>query len=489
MKGVKNLFTNRRFKYGTFATLIAVGFVAAVVIINIISSLLVDRFPLSVDLTKNKIFEVSDQTKEFLNTLNTDVEIMVLAEKKDFLNASEYHAQAITVLDTYGKLSNRVKISYVNLVNDPTLASKYPDLQLTTGDILIRTDKRTRKIAASDLFNTEINQYTYQQSITSSKAEQTLTSALAAVTSNESVLVTLISGHDEEESSGLSGILSSNSYDTATVKLVSEDIKKESKFVVINNPKRDFTADELKKLDVFLSNDGKLGKTLLYFAGSEQPALPNLEGFLKEWGIEVGTGIVYESDNNMLFSNNYFATSAEYSTTDYAGNLASRNLLVGMPNGRPLKQVYETKGSITTTKLLSYSKGSRLRPADAPENYQLDPNKDAQGPFAAVIRAQKQAYINNEPQNSNVIVFSTSVAIDEQLTSQSVVGNGEYIAGMLNDISEKKNAISIVPKEIGTSQLQINGAQMVIIGLVFVILLPLAILVCGIVIWIKRRNR
>ena len=489
MKGVKNLFTNRRFKYGTFATLIAIGFVAAIVIVNIISSLLVDRFPLSVDLTKNKVFEVSDQTKEFLNTLNSDVEIMVLAEKKLFLETSQYHAQAITVLDTYGKLSSKVKISYVNLVNDPTLASKYPDLQLSTGDILIRCGKRTKKLAASDLFNTEFNQYTYQNNITSSKAEQALTSALAAVTSDETVLVTLISGHDEEESTGLSGILSSNSYDTATVKLLGEDIKKESKFVVINNPKRDFTADELKKLDVFLSNDGKLGKTLLYFASGEQPVLPNLEGFLKEWGIEVGTGIVYESDTNMLFSNNLFYTFAEYSTTDYAGTLTSRNLLVGMPQGRPLKQVYETKGSITTTKLLGYSNGSRLRPADAPENYQVDANKDVKGPFAAAIRAQKQVYIDNEPQSSNVIAFATSAIVNEQLTTQSVVGNGEYIAGMLNDISEKKNAISIVPKEVGTSQLQINGAQMIIIGLVFVILLPLAILVCGIVIWIKRRNR
>lgn len=488
MKGLKNLFTNRRFKYGTFATLIAVGFVAAIVIINIISSLLVDRFPLSVDLTKNKMFEVSDQTKEFLNTLPEEVEVMVLADKKDFLNAGEYYAQAITVLDTYGKLSNKVKVSYVNLVNDPTLASKYPDLQLTTSDILVRSGKRTRKLALSDLFNTEYDQYGYQ-SITSSKAEQALTSALAAVTSNETVLVTLISGHDEEESTGLSGILSANSYDTATVKLLSEDINKDSKFAVINAPKRDFTADELKKLDAFLSNDGKLGKTLLYFASNDQPALPNLEGFLKEWGIAVGTGIVYESDSNMLFSNNVFATFAEYSTTDYAGTLVNRDLLVAMPNGRPLTQAYETKGSITTTKLLNYSKGSRLRPADAGENYQVDANKDEKGPFAAVLRAQKLVYVDNEPQNSNVIAFSTSVAVNEQLTSQTVVGNGEYIAGMLNDISEKKNAISIVPKEIGTSQLQINGAQMIIIGLIFVILLPLAILACGIVIWIKRRNR
>lgn len=485
---MKNIFNNRRFKYGGFATLIAVGFIAAVIIINVISSVLVDRFPLSVDLTQDKVFELSDDTKGFLNTLSTDVEIIVLTDKQEYLNAGEYFAQAITVLDNYAKFSNKVKVSYVNVVNDPSLAAKYPDLQLSSNDILIRSDKRTKKIAVSDLFNISSDQYG-GQTIASSRAEQALTSALVGVTADETVLVDFISGHDEVTGSGLDGILSSNNYDTVTTKLLSEDIKPEAKFVVINAPKRDFTPEEIKKLDTYLDNGGKLGKNLLYFADAQQPALPNLEAFLVEWGIQVGAGTVYETDTNKLASStNPFYAFTEYGGDEYIGTLKDRSLDILMPYGRPITPVFEGKGTITTTKLLNYSAGSRLYPADAPEGYTPSEN-DQKGPFGAVVQAKKLDYVGTDAIISKVIVFSSSLGVDQSITSSPVVGNGDYVASIFNDISEKKTSIVVLPKTVGAAQLQINGAQIITLGVVFVILLPLAVLVFGIVIWFKRRNR
>ena len=55
----KNIFNSRRFKHGSLATAMTVGFVAAVVLVNVIVGLLVERFPMNIDLTDNQIFELS----------------------------------------------------------------------------------------------------------------------------------------------------------------------------------------------------------------------------------------------------------------------------------------------------------------------------------------------------------------------------------------------------------------------------------------------
>ena len=57
----------------------------------------------------------------------------------------------------------------------------------------------------------------------------------------------------------------------------------------------------MKKIDEYLDNDGHFGKNLYYFADPTQPELPNIEEFLSEWGIGVGTGTVVETDANRIF--------------------------------------------------------------------------------------------------------------------------------------------------------------------------------------------
>ncbi|MFA9379920.1 MAG: Gldg family protein [Acetanaerobacterium sp.] len=485
----KRLFQSRRFKYGGFATLIAVGFVAAVVILNVIASVLVDRYPLTIDMTKEGIFGLSDQTVNYIKELDQDVDIIVLSNKEDYLNSGDYFAQAITVLDNYQKYSDHIKIQYLDILKDPAIVSQYPELQLTSGDILIKTDKRSKKLATSDLFNTEMDYNYYQEVITSSKAEQVVSSSIEYVTADQTILVSLITGHDEIESTGLASILSLNNYDTVSQRILSEDINPDAQFIVVNSPKRDYTPEEIKRLDTFLDNGGNYGKTLLYFAGDDQPALPNLEAFLQEWGIAVGEGTVYETDTNLLASaTNPFYAFVNFQGDDYTERLSGRDLNVLMPYGRPLSTIFEAKGNISTETLLSYSDASYLYPADPEEGYAPSTN-DEKGPFGALIRGEKTRYDGTTPLTSRVFVFASSMAVDEDFTSITVVGNGEYAVSLLNTVSEKKSGLNIVSKTVGASQISVTAAQGITLGLVFMILLPLAVLVFGIVVWMKRRNK
>ena len=75
----KKPFNKRRLKYGSLATVITVGFLAALVLVNVIVSLLLERFPLDIDLTPDKRFALTEDSAAYIRDLSRDVSITVLA--------------------------------------------------------------------------------------------------------------------------------------------------------------------------------------------------------------------------------------------------------------------------------------------------------------------------------------------------------------------------------------------------------------------------
>ena len=88
---MKNIFKDRRFKHGSLATVMTIGMVAVVVLVNIIFGMLADRFPMDVDLTSDKIFEVSDQTVNYMKDLKQEVTVTVLAKEDEFSGNNTYY--------------------------------------------------------------------------------------------------------------------------------------------------------------------------------------------------------------------------------------------------------------------------------------------------------------------------------------------------------------------------------------------------------------
>ena len=79
-----DMFKTRKFKYGTIATFITLAFVALIIGINVIVKICDDKYDWSIDLTKNKVFRLTDESKEYIKNLNKDVEIIVLGNEEDF---------------------------------------------------------------------------------------------------------------------------------------------------------------------------------------------------------------------------------------------------------------------------------------------------------------------------------------------------------------------------------------------------------------------
>ena len=82
----KKSFNKKKLKYGSVATVITVVFIAVIVFINLIAGILTERKGLKLDLTPEKYYDISQQTIDYVSSIDKDVEIAV------FDNESNYHS-------------------------------------------------------------------------------------------------------------------------------------------------------------------------------------------------------------------------------------------------------------------------------------------------------------------------------------------------------------------------------------------------------------
>ena len=88
----------RQLKHGMMSTVLTIVFVAAVVLVNVIATVLFERYPLTLDLTKEKKFSISDESIEYVEKIDTEVMITIFSTEEDFTSLSDYTRQAVEVM-------------------------------------------------------------------------------------------------------------------------------------------------------------------------------------------------------------------------------------------------------------------------------------------------------------------------------------------------------------------------------------------------------
>lgn len=472
---IKRMMQNRRFRRGSVATGITVVVVAVVVTLNLIVGRLDARYGLSVDLTAGKVYTLSEDTAQYIRALEKDVSVYVLNDEQTYAAGGEYLRQAAEILRQYELLSPRVTVRFVDIMRDASFVNRHTELELAVDDVLVVCGDEKRIVMPQDLFNYQSDEYgTY---ITSSKAEQSITGAIIAVTSDEQRQVALLTGHSEAPLTGLAELLALNNYTCLEVSLASQDIPADTAIAILSAPLADYGEAELIKLDRFLEQGGH---TLFYLAAIDQPALPALEAFLAEWGIGVGTGSVFENDAFMRTGNSPFFTSVFYDEDDYSKPVLRSGMYVSMPNSRPL-ELLETPGA-SVISLLSFSTSAALRPADA-EDWDLD-DATEYGPFPALLLSQRQV----DGGAASVLVASTSLAVEGSILQMPTFANSRYYLSLLGALAGRSDNAVVEAKQIVSPALAYSEGTALAWSFVFLVLLPLAILAAGAFVFIRRRH-
>jgi ABC-type uncharacterized transport system involved in gliding motility auxiliary subunit len=127
----------------------------------------------------------------------------------------------------------------------------------------------------------------------------------------------------------------------------------------------------------------------------------------------------------------------------------------------------------------------------------FDKDKDKQGPISlAVVETLKAKGTETKDvptaekpageKEARLAVFGDSDFAANRYYSLS--GNGNFFLNTVNWLTEEADLISIQPRTSSPRTIQLSPSQGRLLFFVSVILLPLAVLVLGIFIWLRRRS-
>lgn len=479
----KNIFNNRKFKYGGLATVMTVGFLVLLVVLNVVVSLLLDRFPVSIDLTTEKRFEITDDSIELLKALEEDVTITVCADETEYQNVSEYYKIAYEVIRKYAQNSDRITLKFVDLLKNPTFVQNYPDLAVTTNDILVESAQRTKKVGTTELFEVSTSQYTgtsYR-----SKAEQVMTGAVLYVTDNNPSTVLIATGQSGIDMSAYQSSLEANNYAVQSVSLLTEELNQEASFIVLPQPDADLTAEQVKKLDAFLDNDGQFGKSLVFVASSTSEIGPVLKNFLAEWGLEVQPGMIYETNASYAVSDYYIGIHSIVDQT-VAGQVTNSRLPVVVPFAHPIKALFTEKDNRSTSVILQSQASSVYIPANPGDDFDLAAQE--QSAQSSIAMGTRYKYIDNVKAISNVVAVGSESMLIADFLTRGDMGNGSLMMAITNTIAEKEDTLQILPVDLSTSAITITNDQINVYMIVLVVAIPLLLLAGALVVWLRRRH-
>ena len=470
---------SRRQKYLYLSSATTVLLVAALILINLLISLAGKYYPMTLDLTPEKAFELTEESKGYIQDLPQKVSIQVMESEENFISGGEYFVQANSVLHQYDLYSDQIQLSYVDLLENPSLAGNYENVQM--GDIIVSSEERSRKINSNDLFEIESASY-YGKYITSSKAEQVMTSAIMGVVSESQVNTVILTGHGEQYPQEFAALLQNNNINVSAISPAAEEIPENTDLILWVAPTADPDKVVLDRLDAFLSE--KPGRTLLYFADTTQPELPAVEEFLNKWGISVEPSSVIETDKQKIVNVNPYFSTIELLGTPLTDTMKDPSVPMTMPFARPLKNVFETNMDRSTQLLFTSSETASLIPYNLTEEQLENWEPEEYGPFPLAILSEQSF----EDGKSRVAAFGSSVSLSGSLLTSSSFSNSDYYLSVINTLTERDDVISIESKVLGGKELGLNTAQAFIIGSFFMIVLPIIVLCGGIYVWLKRRN-
>ena len=498
-KSRSDYFRSNKFRHGSISTAFTAGFIAVVVLLNLLVGILGERFPsVNLDLTKSGSNSLSTAGLKVVDKVGLATNIYVCGTKQqvdnDQIDSDQgmKYSQVGSLLSKIAERNPKITVEYVDLDKNPTFASEYKNDSITTGDVVVKTEKRYRVLTYSDLFNIQYSQ-DYSSSQVYSNVEGALVSALNAVMSDKLPVVAFDTGHAEKQDmTAFKKLLDNNSFETKDFNIMTDKIPDNAQMIVLSEPTKDYTDDEIKKLSDFLGSTTLAGdRSLMVTFAPSQAAMPKLATFLEEWGIQVPASVIVESDQSKFISSNpadllsdiqsslQLKSSSDGSQPDYGYFVT--------PQSSPIDLLFETKGGKTTYSLAKSSATCYL----VDSSTKSTDNLPKQASNTATL-TQESVKNGDKTYNSSVIAVGSSSLFTDGVINSSAFGNGTYmvdLAKYVTGTSDSSTQVQISAKPLNATDITATAQVSTFLGLgVFMLLIPLIIVVLGIWVYHKRRH-
>lgn len=474
MKFLNNI-KNGKLKYRLNAAVLVAGVLIAAILLNVVLGTLSSKVSLKIDLTQNKIFELTPETDKLLSELSEDITIYYLVAK------GEEQQYVNETLKMYQTASKKIKLENVDTVADPLFVAKYAEMgiEASMGSIIVESTNRAKLIEYADMLDIAYDEQG-MQSVTGFKLEQKLTNAINYVTSGSDTAVYFTKGHGEVGYSVIKPIIEDENISTMEIDLKTSDIPGNAAALYILGPSADFSADEIKKLDEYLSDGGKLNLTL----DVTNPAAPNIYKYLSEfWGVTVNDDIIVETDTDMIMSNTPIYIMPNLVSHEITDSVISGGVDILWPYSKSFN-TKTTPGVAFKPIVESSDKAiSRNAAAEAIDKAQPD---DVEGKHTLAL-AITRTFPGKE--ESRIVLCGTTQFYATLFLEEASLANRDMLYGILRYLAKSDtSALSIAPKNVKVENLALSDGQVSAYIILFGLLPAVLVLGAGLWVWIRRRH-
>ncbi len=476
MKSFKDSFQDRKFRMGGFQTLVMVLVIVIVVVLNLV----VAKLDITFDLSSDKIYSITDETRNLAKGIKDEIKLYYMCQE------GKQSTQIEKVVKQYDGLGN-IKVISKDPIVYPSFAKQYTDDSIQDNDIIVVDEtKNTNKIVtASDMLIQDVD-YTTYQTTTTLDAEGQITAALQSVTSEDKTKIVTVSGHGEDGlGSGVQDIFTKSNMETKEIKTASEDIPEDCDILWVNGPKYDITEEEYKKLSTYLQEGGK-AILCTNIQGSKMKWYNKL---LSDYGTKVQEG--YVIDPKLMYSSQ-IPTSVVPSilSSDITQDIFNGSATVVVPQTNGFTTEEDVRSTLTVTPMLATSDEAYAKTNLNAKSYKKEEG-DVAGPFylATMMEDTYTEKTEGEGRATRIVAYATQTFTDDSLVSSNQYGNRSMLLKSLEYLSgENASTLAIPTRSLDQQHVSLNKQMIVFYTVLLVVIVPLAFVVIGFVIWFRRRK-
>ena len=440
------------------------------------------------DFTQEKLFTLTDESKERVKNIDKDVNIYFVGYSDDDSDLS--------LAKQYKSANERITAEAVDAESRPDLAEKY-GIESGSSGIIVECGDRSKVLTSSDLVTYDSSTYE-----TISIAEEKLTSAILSVTTDDIPKVYFLEGYSDftldYNMYYLSVYLQNEIMKVDTLNILSTgNVPEDCDTLVITSPSKDF--DDVAKTAIidYINRGGNI--LWLNAAMSISMDLPNVNEVLALYGVNpFEVGIIRETDSSRMVSGSPDLIFPNLGYSEITEDLYSDGVIFVNATKVNINEDGLEDLNVTRTDLATTSESAYFR-----TNFENTTTSVADGEEtdSFVIGAELEKTITEANEEtgesavtSTLVIYGENYFIsDYQLTENSqypaiqLAYNKDLVLNSLAYLSDREEDIT-ARKSTGTVTYTATEQQDTVVRII-IFAVPVVIILIGLIVWQKRRRK
>jgi ABC-type uncharacterized transport system involved in gliding motility auxiliary subunit len=418
-------------------------------------------YHISRDITQSNRNTLTEGSVNILKQMKAPVNVTVYVSQDD-----QYRKTINDFISRYQRTKPDIKVKFINPAEQPKVAQD--EGIKAEGELVVEYQKRSEHLAPPYV-------------------EQDMTNLLVRLSRTNQRAVMYLDGHGERNLLGVKNHdlgefgrqLEKKGFKFANPDLtIAQGVPTNGAMLVIAGPQVDVSEVEAKKIKTYLESGGNL----LWLLDDEK--MHGLQPVAEYLGLEVTPGMVVDLSSAQYGADSKVAFASSYGEHAITKNFMLRTLF---PEARKIEAHGTDDNGWQVSHLVEVAPNGWLETGKIDDKVSFDDKKDIRGPINIAVALERKY----GQKGQRVVVVGNGNFLSNTFIANG--GNLDLGVNIVNWLAGDDRLISIQPKPLKDVNVMIpsDAGGKILAALIFFgfrLILPVALLIAGIVIWWKRRK-